>query len=178
MQFDVLDEKDDVIATCLTFIAYYVMPDGAQISMRQEIAWCATCRDFSACEEFPSVSQIESELEAEFEHRRQNEYCGGTLRQYVDAALSQLQPWISLAQERKSPPRCLTCSRTNLLRLGHATAHEPYGALSHRWRHLHPLTSSPISIVLIAHVGDCRVGYYTPEGIELPFAACRLLHLF
>lgn len=118
----------------------YLLPDGKNIPVPHEVAWCSDCDRGVHAERFPT-GDLSAAEETALERRRK----------YV-AALT------GLMTGRQSPPKCLNCGSARVTYLD-----SPTGVTADSVKHPHCGGALRLEFFAMASVKQ-RLRLYTPEG--------------
>ena len=140
---------------------YYELEDGAHVDLLSEPVWCHCCGKISHGEQLQTLRQIDGELAkterlaAEIRRDLHVGHCepdapGDAHQQERIAALRLRRRWRAA---RISPPRCIICGSTDIVRLaGSAPVHHPRGS----------------GTITVECIGMCSTRFnewfFTPEG--------------
>ncbi len=139
---------------------YYEFGDGNHLDVWSTPVWCHECRDYKYGERIETLEEIDRHLEEArnpTSKRTRSLFAGRMNREFRMKWAEKLQRRREWLQVRRSPPRCLQCGSTDIVRLPENEAV--------------PNPDGPGSVVLEVS-GLCSTWfnnwYFTPEGERIP----------
>ncbi|MDB5306890.1 MAG: hypothetical protein JWO38_1092 [Gemmataceae bacterium] len=142
------------------FVAYsafltYRLPDGSELPVDQQPAWCPVCMRFVLGERLPSVAELEQSLAAVQARDPQRLRMLTFVGRSVEDETAELGRRIGWRRGRVNPPRCLECGCDRILPL-------PPGN-----EFAHPATGEPVVVASSGFASTDRwVAEFTPEGTK------------
>lgn len=107
----------------------YVDPDGTQFDVNRTYGWCYSCQDIRPIEDLSDEEQLEDGINTNFQKIadiKSSDLLGRFLQllgkngwqiSNLKEDIKNNQRRLEFLHERKSPPKCLTCSSTDIKRL-------------------------------------------------------------
>jgi hypothetical protein len=93
----------------------YLLPDGRQLPVRQEAAWCRNCRTVVAAEFIPSLEAVNEQIRQCNDPSDKLHKCFG--RSAIDEIRSQSRLTLEWLVTRASPAHCLKCEGTDIVHI-------------------------------------------------------------
>lgn len=143
------------------FVAYsaflsYRLPNGTELPVDQQVAWCPACVSFTIAERLPSVTELELSLSEVRSADPARLRWLAFLDRSPDDEADEITRRIAWSRGRRSSPRCLECGCDRILLLPEGDA---FG---------HPATGEPVEVVGTGWASMARwVAKFTPEGVEI-----------
>lgn len=115
--------------TCLWGMFDYVSPDGARLDVNRTYGWCYYCQNICPVEDLSDEAKIKNDIDSKFQKiaNIQNTGLIGKLLQLLGKNwvtindlrkdIKNKQHRLTFLHERKSPPKCLVCSGSEIKKI-------------------------------------------------------------
>ena len=138
---------------------YYRFPDGKRVAMATDVAWCRGCEAFALLERFTTADDVRRWVDDLFAAQYPDErtrFIEDARRHRTARWLADHAPWFDYLPRRRSPPRCLECGDTDVLRF-------------EEWdqRYDHPSGPGKFIVVCRGHIDAATYRLYDPDGHRL-----------
>jgi hypothetical protein len=152
----VRDATGRELASVLIVHNCYLLPDGTEMLITPDVAWCLTCRQFTAVERLLSCTEKEEKIVEQYREGLAGQGAA-FVRDAIKYALAQQSAWFEWRARRQSPPRCLEFGLMEFIPVS-------------GWDKLvpHPAEPEMIRVSCTLHVSMATADQqYTPEGLRI-----------
>ena len=119
---EVEDDSSRILATLVSTHDRYVLPDGTEMLIGADEAWCRHCHDFVLVERLENPEVLEARARS-FHSRKPPSFAAllpeldwkAIADRRLKEDLHEAEQWRIALASRRSPPRCLQCTGTDFI---------------------------------------------------------------